>query len=93
MDNRRENFVALGRDAIAANDIQVPEKPKKYAVVELWTDDVCGIWDVDTLGDAAKFIDNSETDCTRRFVADLDNPKKQWVPWMTVFNFRRVANA
>jgi hypothetical protein len=93
MDNRRENFVALGRDAIEANDIPVPEKPKKYAVVEVYVDDTCNIQDVETHQDAARFINNSETEHTLSVVYDLDNPNKFWVPVMRVFRFARLSNA
>lgn len=90
MDNRRENFVALGRDAIDANDIQVPERPKKLAVVEYSDDFVCFIIDAETQKEAAGFINISDTECTHRELVDLDNPKNRWTPWMKVFNFRRA---
>lgn len=75
--------------AVMANEWKVPEQPKRYLTVELSFKDIVWAYDDESLDDAAKSIESSDTEREDCIVYDLDEPKS-YRPMMKVVDWYRV---
>lgn len=76
--------VCTPEDCPDANEIEIPAEPKQFLIVEYYGQDPVFVLDVDSLDEAASFVDQSETERTNVSVYNLDNTEQVWTPVLKV---------